>query len=68
MSEYTKKKYRKKRDVKPSWNLISEGIKRKDVISIAQEMITRHCSIDKISQITGLSKEEIEQMLLGGKS
>lgn len=55
-------KYRKKKEEKPPRNLISEGIKRKDVISVALEMIARGHPMGKISQITGLTKEEIEQI------
>jgi superfamily I DNA and RNA helicase len=44
-------------------NLREEGLKMKDIVTIAKDMFTRGSSMEYIMKITGLQEEEIKNCL-----
>ncbi|MDR2781488.1 MAG: hypothetical protein LBB21_03490 [Holosporaceae bacterium] len=46
-------------------NLREEGLKMKDIVTIAKDMFTRGSSMEYIVKITGLQEEEILKLING---
>ncbi len=51
--------WKKKKTPKSQKTLLSEGISKKDVLIIAEKMISQGSPLERIMEITGLSNEEI---------
>lgn len=56
-------KYRKKKEPKQHRTLLAEGMRMEDIIIVATEMLSRGSSVEDIIKITGLSEEEIIELI-----
>jgi superfamily I DNA and RNA helicase len=53
----------RKKILKQKKTLLEEGLKMKDIITVARDMFMRGSSVEYIVKITGLSEEEITNSL-----